>query len=92
MKTIGEISKKTKLPQSTWRKAGRPYVGRITEARGRHLLGGFLPGDLIAIRPQGLGKRRTEYIPLSVVYEVAYSSRIRSERAQKLNFKKRSKK
>lgn len=90
MKTIGEISKKTKLPQATYRLSGRPYAGRITEARGRKLVAGFLPGDLVAVRPLGLGKRRTEYIPLAVVYEIAYSSRLRSEKAQKLNFKKRS--
>jgi hypothetical protein len=91
MKRIGEISKKTELPQSTFRLCGRSYNGRITEARGRFLIVGLCPGDLLAIRPQGLGKRRTEYLPIDVAYEIAYSSRLRSERAQKLNFKKRSK-
>ncbi len=89
MKTIGEISKKTKLPQVTWRLTGRDYVGRITEARGRKLAIGLLPGDTVAIRPYGLGKRRTEYITLAVIYEIAYSSRLRSESAQKLNHKRR---
>ena len=92
MKRIGEISKKTDLPQSTWRLSGRGYVGRITEARGRDLVVGLCPGDLIAIRPHGLGKRRTKYLPLAYAYEIAYNARLRSERAQKLNFKKRSRK
>lgn len=91
MKRIGEISKKTELPQSTWRLTGRKYVGRITEARGRDLVVGLIPGDMIAIRPLGLGKRRTEYYPISALYEIAYSARLRSETAQKINFRKRSK-
>jgi len=92
MKRIGEISKKTELPQSTWRLSGRIYTGRIGEARGRATVIGLIPGDLLALRPHGLGKRRTEYLPLAYAYEIAYNARLRSERAQKLNFSKRSKK
>ncbi len=89
MKRIGAISKKTKLPQVTWRLSGRIYEGRITEARGRPLVVALIVGDLVGVRP--LGRRKMEYVDLATVYEVAYHSRVRSERMQKINFKKRRK-
>lgn len=91
MKTIGEISKKTNMPQSTWRQSGRVYEGRLHQMRGRRLLVGMLPGDLIAVRPKGMGKGRTEYIPLAQLYEYLVYSRLRSMMAQQINAKKRRK-
>jgi hypothetical protein len=89
MKVIGSISKKTGLQQETWRLSGRHYTGRITEARGRKLAAGFLPGDVIAIRPHGLGKKRTEFLNIADAYEIAYNARLRDQAAQKKSRKSR---
>lgn len=92
MKVIGAISKKTKLPQTTWRRTGKEYMGRITEARGRFLVIGLAPGDLLMIRPLGLGRQRTIYVPLALAFEIGYWSKIKAERMMKLNAAKRRRK
>lgn len=79
----------TALTKAVARVTTRPYIGRHKDARGRTIVVTLLPGDMIALRPSRT--RRVEYMNLSHIYEIALESRIRSERMQRLNFKKRNK-
>jgi hypothetical protein len=90
MKVIGSISKKTNLPQTTSRLTARPYHGPVNEARGRQLVCSFVSGDLLAMRPLGLGAKRTVHIPLATLYENALYAEARAIMRDKVN-KRRSK-
>lgn len=75
----------------TTRVTDNVYRGRYhADAGGRKLVISLLPGDMLCLRPSGT--RRAEYIRISDVYDIALRSRVLSERMQKINHKKRSKK
>lgn len=74
----------------TSRVTDQPYRGMMADARGRRLIVSLLTGDMISIRPQGT--RRVEYGNLSDIYDRLLRSRVLSERMQKINHKKRSRK
>lgn len=89
MKVIGSISKKTNLPQVTSRLTGRPYHGPVNEARGRQLVVSLLPGDLIGLRPLGMGVKRMKTIPLASIYENICYAEARQVMREKLGKKRR---
>lgn len=74
---------------TTVRVSRNEYRGRHADARGRKLVCGLLPGDLIMVRPAKT--KRVEYILLTELYDLALERRVRSERMTKLNAKRRRK-
>lgn len=61
----------------------RPYMGRITDARGRRIVVTLMPGGVIAFRPQGLGNKRTVFSTTDDCYERAYWAELRAKQAAK---------
>lgn len=77
----------TPISKQVTRITTREYVGRHADARGRKLMVSLLPGDMIMVRPART--RRAEYFRISDLYDLALESRVRSERMQRINAKKR---
>lgn len=67
------------IDKATHRRCARPYRGTITEARGRQIVVSTVPGDVLVLRPSG--RRRAEEISIEAVYELAYWTRVKAERA-----------
>jgi len=77
----------TPLAKPVLRSTTKEYVGRHKDARGRKLVVGLLPGDVLMLRPART--KRVEYIALATIYDIALESRVRSERMQRLNAKRK---
>lgn len=91
MTPISRKNKKGEPCNPTVRITDNEYRGRYhADAGGRKLVVSLLPGDMLCLRPHGT--RRAEYMRLSDVYDILLWSRVRSERMQKINHKKRSRK
>jgi hypothetical protein len=67
----------TKLHKPVFRES----TAFVRERGLRPLIVGFLPGNVIAIRPKGM--RTTELLPMSVAWQYAVTLRVRNERLEK---------
>ena len=67
----------------------REYKSRLVGTKPRKIVVTILPGDTLALRLHGT--RQVEYFSIVDAFETARSRRALSERMQKINFKRRSK-
>jgi hypothetical protein len=77
----------TELLKPVYRVTVGALDGSFGPDRGRRLVAGFAPGDLIEIRPQGT--RRTERVSLLDVYRYAVRCRIGSLERKAMAIQKR---